>query len=358
MQKPALGALLPGLALAALLALAAMSLGARPWLQQHGLSPLAVAIALGMLLGNSLYPRLGERAGPGVNFAKQRLLRAGIVLYGLRLTLQDIAAVGVGGVVIDAIMVGSTFLLACLVGERWLGLDRRAAMLIGIGSSICGAAAVMGAEPVVRARAEQVTVAIATVVGFGTVAIFLYPFLYALNAAHGVVPGGAHGFGLYIGSTVHEVAQVVAAAQSVGPEAAGAAVIAKMVRVMMLAPFLIGLSLWFARDPARHAAGSAADAPTGKAAAHVPWFAVGFVAVVVFNSLRLLPASVVAALTQFDTFLLAMAMSALGLTTRAAAIARAGPRPLLLALVLFGWLVVGGAAVNRAVAFIAANALG
>ena len=143
-----------------------------------------------------------------------------MVLYGLRLTVQDIGHVGMVGVATDALVLGSTFGLACLIGIKWLRLDPKTAMLIGAGSSICGAAAVMAAEPVVKARAEQVTVAVATVVVFGTVAIFLYPALFELNQQWQLVPGGADGFGIYIGSTLHEVAQVVAAARSVGPHAA------------------------------------------------------------------------------------------------------------------------------------------
>ena len=220
-------------------------------------------------------------------------------------------------------------------------MDRKTAMLIGAGSSICGAAAVMAAEPVVKARAEQVTVAVATVVVFGTVAIFLYPMLFELNQKRQLIPGGADGFGIYVGSTIHEVAQVVAAARSVGTHAADTAVIAKMVRVMMLAPFLIMLSAWLARDEA----GSQAAVAKGKLA--VPWFAFAFVGVVLFNSLQLLPKSLVAVTTEIDTVLLAMAMGALGLTTQIASIRKAGFKPLLLGLILFAWLVVGGALINR-----------
>ena len=289
---------------------------------------------------------LAAASGAGVNVSKQNLLRLGVVLYGLRLTVQDIGHVGIAGVAIDALVLGSTFALACFIGTRWLGLDRKTAMLIGTGSSICGAAAVMAAEPVVKARAEQVTVAVATVVVFGTLAIFLYPALFELNQHWALIPGGANGFGIYAGSTIHEVAQVVAAARSVGPDAANSAVIAKMVRVMMLAPFLVMLSAWLARDDKRHAHTSAAtgQAP-GKLA--VPWFAFGFVAVVLFNSLQWLPASVVAVTTEIDTALLAMAMAALGLATHIGAIRKAGAKPLLLALILLGWLIVGGALINR-----------
>jgi uncharacterized integral membrane protein (TIGR00698 family) len=344
-----LAALLPGLALSGALAATGIALGHIGWLQDHGFSALTLAIVLGMLVGNTVYPlvpRLAAASGAGVNVSKQNLLRLGVVLYGLRLTVQDIGHVGIAGVAIDALVLGSTFALACFIGTRWLGLDRKTAMLIGTGSSICGAAAVMAAEPVVKARAEQVTVAVATVVVFGTLAIFLYPALFELNQHWALIPGGANGFGIYAGSTIHEVAQVVAAARSVGPDAANSAVIAKMVRVMMLAPFLVMLSAWLARDDKRHAHTSAAtgQAP-GKLA--VPWFAFGFVAVVLFNSLQWLPASVVAVTTEIDTALLAMAMAALGLSTHIGAIRKAGAKPLLLALILFGWLIVGGALINR-----------
>ena len=344
-----LAALLPGLALSGALAATGIALGHIGWLQDHGFSALTLAIVLGMLVGNTVYPlvpRLAAASGAGVNVSKQNLLRLGVVLYGLRLTVQDIGHVGIAGVAIDALVLGSTFALACFIGTRWLGLDRKTAMLIGAGSSICGAAAVMAAEPVVKARAEQVTVAVATVVVFGTLAIFLYPALFELNQHWALIPGGANGFGIYAGSTIHEVAQVVAAARSVGPDAANSAVIAKMVRVMMLAPFLVMLSAWLARDDKRHAHTSAAtgQAP-GKLA--VPWFAFGFVAVVLFNSLQWLPASVVAVTTEIDTALLAMAMAALGLSTHIGAIRKAGAKPLLLALFLFGWLIVGGALINR-----------
>ena len=340
--------LLPGLALCAALAACAMALGGLPGFQAHGLGALTLAIVLGMLVGNTVYPRWAKASGPGVHLAKQRLLRLGVVLYGLRLTTQDIASVGLAGVLIDALVLGSTFALACWVGTRWLGLDRSTAMLIGMGSAVCGAAAVMATEPVLRARAEQVTVAVATVVVFGTLATFVYPLLYSLNLQLQWVPGGAHGFGIFTGSTIHEVAQVVAAARSIGPEAADAAVIAKMVRVMMLAPVLLALSAWLARDASGNAPRNAATHVPQRLA--LPWFALGFVGMVLFHSLQLLPAPVVAVANAVDAALLAMAMAALGLSTQLGAIRRAGIRPLLLAGLLFAWLVAGGAGINHVVA--------
>lgn len=349
--------LLPGLLLTGLLAAVSVTFGRIGWLQDHGFSALTIAIVLGMLVGNTIYGRVAAVSGAGVAFSKAKLLRLGIVLYGLRLTVQDIGQVGLNGVAIDLLVVTSTFALACWIGTRWLGMDRTTVMLIGTGSAICGAAAVMGAEPVMRARAEQVTVAVATVVVFGTLGMFLYPVLFNLNQHWPIIPGDVDSFGIYIGSTIHEVAQVVAAARSIGPDAADAAIIAKMVRVMMLAPFLIILSAWLARDAARRQRHSAADGLTGanvqmrrghnKTKLAVPWFAFGFVLVVMFNSLSLLPAKASTLITDIDTALLAMAMAALGLTTHFSSVRKAGSRPLVLACILFGWLVVGGALINR-----------
>ena len=127
-----------------------------------------------------------------------------------------------------------------------------------------------------------------------------------------------------------------------------------MVRVMMLAPFLIMLSAWLARDETRSAAKSGAANPVQltsdkpqKTKLAIPGFAIGFVAVVLFNSLHLLPASVLPVITDIDTALLAMAMAALGLSTHLSAIRKAGFKPILLAMILFVWLVVGGALINH-----------
>ena len=333
---------LPGLLGVALLAPVAMAVAELPWLKGHGLSALTVAIVLGLLIGNTVYPRVAGIAGPGVLFSKQVLLRAGIILYGLRLTFQDIANVGIAGVASDGLVLGSTFALSWWVGTRVFNLDRKTAMLIGAGSSICGAAAVMAAEPVIRGRAEQVTVAVSTVVVFGTVAIFLYPALYALGTH---IPGwglSSTAYGIYAGSTIHEVAQVVAAGRAVAEGAANTAVITKMVRVMMLAPFLIGLSAYLSRHPEENA--DAAGAVKGPIV--IPWFALGFVVVAGVNSLALLPKAVVGIALDLDTLFLAMAMTALGLTTHVSAIRAAGVKPLALAAVLFGWLIAGGLAIN------------
>ncbi|MCS3407922.1 YeiH family putative sulfate export transporter [Serratia sp. AKBS12] len=333
--------LVPGLALTAALTAIAIWAGEVPWIAGLGLGALTLAILLGIVVGNTLYPWLQPRCHTGVQLAKQRLLRLGIILYGFRLTFQQIADVGTTGIIIDALTLTSTFLLACWLGKKVFGIDGQTAMLIGAGSSICGAAAVMATEPVLKADSSKVAVAVSTVVVFGTLAIFAYPWLYHLNQQFQWLPFSQETFGIYTGSTIHEVAQVVAAGHAIGPEAENAAVIAKMIRVMMLAPFLLLLSGYISR-------GGQAD-KSEKSAITIPWFAVLFIAVAGFNSFNLLPAPLVQHLITADTWMLAMAMAALGLTTHISAVRQAGVKPILLATLLFVWLIVGGAAINQLV---------
>ncbi|TDQ25009.1 putative integral membrane protein (TIGR00698 family) [Raoultella sp. BIGb0149] len=327
----------PGLALTAVVTGAALWAGSFPAIAGAGFSALTLAILFGMVVGNTLYPKIWQPCDGGVIFAKQHLLRLGIILYGFRLTFAQIADVGVSGIAIDVLTLTSTFFIACVLGQKIFGLDKHTSWLIGAGSSICGAAAILATEPVVKAEASKVTVAVATVVIFGTLAIFLYPAMYPL-LAHWFTP---EAYGIYMGSTMHEVAQVVAAGHAVSPDAENAAVIAKMLRVMMLAPFLLFLA---ARVKQLAPAGSGE-----KSKITIPWFAIMFILVAIFNSFHLLPKAAVDALVTLDTVLLAMAMAALGLTTHVSALKKAGAKPLLMALVLFVWLIVGGGAINLAV---------
>jgi len=327
-----------GLALAAALGVLGMAAAELPWARHLGFSALPLAIVLGMIAGNSIFPAVSAYTAAGVDFSKSTLLRTGIVLFGLRITFQQIAAVGLHGVAIDALMVTLTFVLAVLIGTRLMKLDRQTAMLIGAGSAVCGAAAVLATEPVVRAQAHKVSVAVATVVVFGTLSMFVYPVLYPHLGL------SEQAFGIFAGSTIHEVAQVVAAGKSVSDAAAATAVIEKMLRVMMLAPLLLVLS----SVQRKHAAAGAAHAGTRLP---IPWFALLFIAVCAFNSLNLLPALWVQNLVQLDTLLLASAMAALGLRTHVGAIRQAGLRPLLLAAALFAFLCAGGYEINRLVTY-------
>ncbi|KFD05671.1 putative membrane protein [Kluyvera ascorbata ATCC 33433] len=333
---------IPGLALSAVITGAAVWIGNIPTVAGVGMSALTLAILFGMVIGNTIYPKLWQSCDGGVLFAKQHLLRLGIILYGFRLTFAQIADVGASGIIIDALTLCSTFMMACWLGQKVFGLDKHTSWLIGAGSSICGAAAVLATEPVVKAEASKVTVAVATVVIFGTLAIFIYPAMYPL-LAHWFTP---ETYGIYIGSTMHEVAQVVAAGHAVTPETENAAVIAKMLRVMMLAPFLLFMA---ARVKQLAPAGA-----TEKSKITIPWFAILFIVVTIFNSFHLLPNSVVQMLITLDTILLAMAMAALGVTTHVSALKKAGAKPLMMALVLFIWLIVGGGAINFAIHYLMA----
>ncbi|UAK19829.1 YeiH family protein [Kluyvera sp. CRP] len=333
---------IPGLALSAVITGAAVWIGNIPAVAGVGMSALTLAILFGMVIGNTIYPKLWQSCDGGVLFAKQHLLRLGIILYGFRLTFAQIADVGVSGIVIDALTLCSTFMMGCWLGQKVFGLDKHTSWLIGAGSSICGAAAVLATEPVVKAEASKVTVAVATVVIFGTLAIFIYPAMYPL-LAHWFTP---ETYGIYIGSTMHEVAQVVAAGHAVTPETENAAVIAKMLRVMMLAPFLLFMA---ARVKQLAPAGA-----SQKSKITIPWFAIMFIVVTIFNSFHLLPNSVVQMLITLDTILLAMAMAALGVTTHVSALKKAGAKPLMMALVLFIWLIVGGGAINYAIHYLMA----
>ncbi|PRC93368.1 YeiH family protein [Solimicrobium silvestre] len=344
--------LIPGLILCGVIAFLASFMGDIDFLQSHGFSALTIAIILGMVLGNTWYKKVEPTFMAGVGLSKHNLLRFGIILYGFRLTLQDIAGVGVAGIASDVLVLGSTFLLALFIGIKLFKLNPESVILIGAGSSICGAAAIMASDGVVEAEPEQVSVAVSTVVVFGSIAIFLYPYLYQLNLDWHWLATSANAFGIYAGSTIHEVAQVVAAGRSINPAVEDVAVITKMVRVMMLAPFLLMLSLYFARKSAANGASNvaSADADTpGKPKLAIPWFAFLFIGMAVVNSLHILPAQLTHVLVQIDTILLAMAMAALGLTTHLSAVRKAGAKPLLLALILFVWLIIGGALISRLV---------
>ena len=151
--------LLP-LALAAWLC---MQLSALPQLSAYAISPLTLAILAGMVLGNSIFPRWAAHFSPALAFCKTRLLRLGIVLYGFKITLAQLAYVGWPALLVDVLMVLGTFMLAMWLGRRWQ-LAPNTAALVGAGSAICGAAAVLATQPVLKADNRDVGVAVATVV--------------------------------------------------------------------------------------------------------------------------------------------------------------------------------------------------
>ena len=307
-----------------------------------GLSSLTLAILIGMVLGNTVYPNLAERLSVGVAFAKGQILRLAIMFYGFKLTLTQVSSVGLSAVMSDALVLTSTFLLTYWIGTRWLKVDKQTTLLIGSGASICGAAAVIAAEPVVKAEAHKVTIAVATVVVFGTVAMLLYPFLYHIGWLQPWL--NAQQYGIYTGSTIHEVAQVVVAGNAVSPEVGDTAVVTKMIRVMMLAPFLLILS--FALTKGSSDNGKKPSFMNRVQQVKVPWFAFIFIAIVLLHTWVPMTASFERSMVILDDVLLTMAMFALGLTTHLGAIKQAGVKPLILGAIMFAWLIVGGGLIN------------
>ncbi len=337
---------LNGILFVALFAAAVTSISSLPAIAGLGMSPLIIGIVAGAVYGNALRDGMPESWAAGVNFSARKLLRIAVAFFGLRVSLQEIAQVGLPGLVESVVIVVSTLVIGTWAGMRLMKLDRDAALLTAAGSAICGAAAVLAFESTLQSKPHQSAMAVGSVVLFGTLSMFLYPVLYHAGWLHLDTLGA----GLFFGGTIHEVAQVVGAASNVSPEATHIATIVKMTRVMLLVPVLLVLGVWLNRS-ARGTSVSGASAP-GKTAARklaVPWFALGFLALVVVNSLHVLPESATHTLNTLDTFALTMAMTALGIETRISQVKQAGPRALTTGLILYVWLIVGGLGITWAV---------
>ena len=325
---------LHGILLIALFSFAAFYIAEIPVVRRLSFSPLIVGIVLGMLYANSLRNRLPETWVPGIRFCTKQVLRWGIVLYGFRLTLAQVAAVGVPAVVVDLIVVTVTILGGVLLG-RLLKIDRDTALMTSTGSAICGAAAVLGAEPVVKCEGYKTAIAVSTVVIFGTLSMFLYPVMYRTGMLNGMTDTEV---AVYTGSTLHEVAHVAGAGNAMDPTdalgIAGTATITKMIRVMLLAPVLVIMG--FVLAGRRKESGG----ETGKRRIAVPWFAFGFIGIIGLNSLlqslcgvetvREIPLN--GTIEYVDTFMLTMAMTALGTETSLDKFRQAGARPFVLQL--------------------------
>ncbi len=324
--------MLHGVLLIALFACAAFYIGTADIFIELSISPMIIGIVLGMIYANSLRNHLPETWVPGIQFCSKKILRLGIILYGFRLTFTDVIAVGAAGMLIDAIVVAVTILGGIGIGKL-LKMDSETALLTSVGSGICGAAAVLGAESTIQTKPFKTAVAVATVVIFGTIAMFISPVAYRAGIL-GLSPGE---MGIFAGSTLHEVAHAVGAGNAMGEEIASTAIIVKMIRVMLLVPVLLILAYWVALKRSK-----SENAGSGKAKIAIPWFALGFLAVIGFNSFDLLPAVAVDTINYIDTFLLTMAMAALGAETSIDKFRKAGPKPFILAAILFVWLMVGG----------------
>ena len=232
-----------------------------------------------------------------------------------------------------------------IIGGYYLGklmkMDRDIALLTSVGSGICGAAAVLGAEATMRTKPYKTAVAVATVVIFGTLSMFLYPIAYRT----GMLDLSPEQMGIFSGSTLHEVAHAVGAGNALGDGISSVTVIVKMIRVMMLVPVLLILGVWVAKRNS----GSASE---GKGKVAVPWFAFWFLGIIALNSLSVylntlsapcgIPVWGNELITFVDTFLLTMAMVALGAETSFDKFKKAGAKPFILAFLIYIWLLGGG----------------
>lgn len=330
-----------GVLFVALFASAASQISSLSVMRIIGISPLIIGIAMGLAYGITLRRHLPENWVPGIVFSSGNLLRAAIVLYGFRLTIHDLALVGMSGILADVVIVSLTFVGGTLVGTKVLGMPRRLAMLTAAGSSVCGAAAILGTEPVVRAKAHESSIAVGTIVVFGTVAMLIYPLLYR----SGVLDLTDTGYGVWVGSTMHEVAHAVAAGNAISPEAGNVAVIVKMLRVVLLAPLLVFLGFFTTAFPDRDQTDGANN--TGRDKRAFPWFALLFVLCIGINSTGVISRGVVQFINALDLFFLTMAMCALGMETSIDKIKVVGLKPFVLAGILAVWLMVGGYWITR-----------
>jgi uncharacterized integral membrane protein (TIGR00698 family) len=329
-----------GVGVCALLAIGGFAIASLPAVQQSGVSPLVFALLLGICVGNLPVARHLRGLEQGLKFSTRWLLRTGIVLFGFSITLGQILALGPGIIVLDMLVMSTILVVGYQLGTRVFGLDAETALLTSAGSAICGAAAVLATETTIRSKPAATSMAVATVVLFGSLAMFVYPMLYS-------VLGWDQGlYGVYIGATVHEVAQVVAAGEAVGADALANAVIVKLVRVMLLVPFLLIVGQWWLRRDKSlqrdksHQEEQTEETEHGRLT--IPWFAFGFVAMVVVNSVITLPTLIHSGLVLTGQITLAMAMAALGYETRLDKLRSLGVKPLFLALILFCMLIGGG----------------
>ncbi|MGH6679022.1 MAG: YeiH family protein, partial [Bradyrhizobium sp.] len=261
-----LAAVLPGVAITSSVAAASYGLRSIPGLTI--LSPMILSIFLGITIRNTVGTPAIAKAG--IAFSLRRVLRFAIILLGLQLTAAQAAEVGAMGLAVIVTGLIATFLFTKWLG-RVIGVERKLAELIAAGTSICGASAVIATNTVTDAPDEDVAYAVACVTVFGSVAMFVYPLL------PGLLHLSEHAFGLWTGASIHEIAQVVAAAYQDGSRAGEFATVAKLSRVMMLAPVVIALGL-IARRKTSTGEGSTARVP-------LPLFVLGFIALAGLNSI-------------------------------------------------------------------------
>ncbi len=327
-------AIVPGLALTAAIAGLAFALRHIPGMAIF--SPMILSTLIGIVVGNTL--RTPAAAKPGVAFSLRRVLRLGIILLGLQLMASQIVQVGLVGFGIIL-----TTLAVTMVFTKWfgalIGVDRKVAELIAAGTAICGASAVIATNTVTRGSDEDVAYAVACVTVFGSLSMFLFPLFPALLHLN------AEAFGLWSGSAIHEIAQVVAAAYQDGQLAGQIATVTKLTRVMMLAPLVISLGYIAARRARIESGGSRGAAPP------LPWFVLGFIGLMLINSVFPVSPEAKAWIVPFTNLLLSMALAAMGLETDFRKLKAKGLRPLGLAATAWIFIAVFSLALVKLMAY-------
>lgn len=276
-------------------------------------SPLFIAIGTGATIRNAFGLPFGTQEG--LSFSVRRILRLAVVLLGLQLSVIQIADVGLRGLVVLIVVLFATLFFSQWLGKVF-GVEPKLAQLIATGTAVCGASAVIAMNAVTNASDEDVTYSIASVTIFGTIFMFVFPLIAAL------LDLGPHVYGLWAGSSIHEVAQVLAASFQFGPDAGALATVVKLSRVLMLAPILLVFSILSFKNTV--------TIPNRKSISPFPIFVIGFIVAVLFNSFVGIPSEVRHWLGSITTFLLSMALAALGLETDFRKLRSKGLRPLAL----------------------------
>ncbi|WP_210507076.1 YeiH family protein [Naasia sp. SYSU D00057] len=300
--------LLPGAALAAAAALAAWAASAA----LPALPLLTAAVLLGIVVGQF---RLPDRLAPGLALASRRLMRIGVVLLGLKLSLGDIARLGGGAIATTVAITIVTFGATLLLG-RLLRLPGREPLLVAAGFSICGASAIGAVSGAVRAKDTEAATPVALVTLCGSLAIFVLP------ALRGPLGLDEQEFGHWVGAGVHDVGQVVATASTAGSAALAIALVVKLTRVLMLAPMV---AVTAAVERRR-------DSTASTRPPLVPLFVAGFLAAIVARTLLPIPDAALHAADLAQTALLAMALFALGTGVRVRSLVTTGWRALVVGL--------------------------
>lgn len=287
-----------------------------------GLSKLTTAVVIGALIGN-----LGlatPSASRGLTFAAKRLLRVGVVLLGLRLSLSDISELGSRGLGVVIFTVTITFFGTQWMGRR-LGLSRDLSLLVATGYSICGASAIAAVEGATDAEEEEVAAAIGLVTLFGSLAILALPLL------SGPLGLTDEGFGAWAGASVHDVAQVVATASTAGAPVVAIAVVVKLTRVVLLAPIVAGVNIHRRNER---------TSDDGKRPPLMPLFVVLFLGAVALRSTDWLSPDLISTAKDLEGWLLTAALVGLGAGVRIDRLRRLGPQPLVLGVI--AWMMVAG----------------